>query len=133
MHKEFFFSPKSLIIDLDNGIYSLGFSGSTGKSYVAQLLGKVSEEEDNVSALVITYNQNLDINGLIKIISQKHFDIIILDRFDLYADSNLCVELYKHKDTSVILLDLKNLNNVTEFVPSVCNIELSKDSIEVAL
>ena len=67
-----------------------------------------------------------------KILSKK-WDIIMLDRFDLYFNDSILKALLEKQSESVILLDLKNNTHLQRIPSKYVELLLTENKIEVSL
>ena len=96
------------------------------------MLKAISEMDSSRSICALTYDKNLE--GIVeKKIVSKDWDIIMLDRLDLYFDNEICQALLEKQDKSIILIDIKN-NRLLQKLPSqYVELLLTEDRIEVSM
>ena len=120
----------SLKLNLENGIYSFVPINGNGKTYLYHLLNSAAQFCDNLEILTVTYSKFI-LSDLVSIIKSKKWDIILLDRFDLYysKDINYCLD--EIRNSSVILIDMKNQITLKEIISDEVSISIGEDLIEV--
>lgn len=93
-------------ISLEPGIYIFEPDSGTGKSYLCKLLHDLNKIGENVLSITLDeWEDNKD--NLINKITSNDYDVIMFDRFGLYADS--AVDAVKGIDSTkcVVLIDTK--------------------------
>jgi putative cell wall-binding protein len=113
-------------IDLPNGIYSMGTTSASGKTYMAKLLSEVTSRRD---IICISYNNYLYIDSLVNLADKLNATVIILDRYDMYCDA-FKDDIVQLKDKLIVLIDSKHGTSFDEFV-EVCFIDFNKTCLEV--
>jgi hypothetical protein len=117
---------RNLSIKLKNGIYVFPATGGTGKSFVADMLKALDLQ--NVS--VIEYNSNRDLlNSAIFDACSKKYDLVYMDRTDMYMDSNIFSKLLDISDSSTVVLDMKKRPDYTYDVLNVATIHYGKRGV----
>lgn len=127
---------KLLDIEIDikineNGIYSLGFNGASGKSYLYELMESYANTNDNETVLAFTYDKRIDNNYISESIMKFCGKYIILDRLDLYFDVGIRNALISKSEECIILIDLKNDISLRRLPIQTASIYLFKDKLEV--
>lgn len=120
---------RDIVIELEKGLYSLGGMAAEGKSYLAFVLKKISLTDNSI--LSLTYEDIKRFPRACKeVIFNPELRLIILDRFDLYHDFFYEEDLVSISEYALILYVCKSSKN--DLKKSLCcNIEMSKDKIEV--
>ena len=118
---------KKIDIDLNNGIYIFDKVSGSGKTYLFNILSKITSTTD---FLCITYTNHSFIEDLKSLCNRRNTKLLFLDRYDLYCDKFKEDIMSLSKDITVIL-DLKNIPNDIYINSSSCYIELTKDCIKV--
>lgn len=121
----------TLTLDLKPGIYSLGRQSATGKTYTLNLLKQVSAAYQEYKILAVSYNE-LTEEELIQRLSNNTYDIIMFDRYDIWGSKMIDYVLYKQKDNAIILLDVKDLNNVLFEINSLADIQINFGEVLVS-
>ena len=101
-------------ISLEKGFYLLGSDSGEGKSYAYSLLKGVEAYDSSVSVCLLSGSMSA---GEILSRLQRTYDIIFLDRGDMLEDSSVMRELLSRADESVVLLDIKNTDNLAGYYP----------------
>ena len=129
---EFQLDSMTVSIRLKPGIYRFGGESAEGKTFLLTMLKAISEMDSSRSICALTYDKNLA--GIVeKKIVSKDWDIIMLDRLDLYFDNEICQALLEKQDKSIILIDIKN-NRLLQKLPSqYVELLLTEDRIEVSM
>lgn len=114
-------------INLSPGVYIFSNESATGKSRLCKELRKNQMYGERVASY--SYEDFLLNRSLDSILASKDYDVIMLDRYDLYnGEGSSLIE--KLKDTCVILIDCKSGLNFS--VPyEFCFLNMDKDSLEV--
>lgn len=68
---------------------------------------------------------------IISYLTKNQYEIVFLDRLDLYITKELCDFLAANCHSSIYLLDIKNLNKVDGVGLKYVELVLTKDKIEV--
>lgn len=127
MNAEFLLSNLRLVIKLpDVGLCVFAPNSGTGKTYLCTLLKKMSLPE----VATVTYDSNANImNVMIEEAIKK--DVIIFDRFDMYATDELLEKIVNLSTAKLIILDYKNRN--TEFLTDyeIVNVTLTDKEMRV--
>jgi hypothetical protein len=92
-------------INVEDGIYTLGFSGASGKTYLRKLISSY-EAEGHEDVVEFTYDKKVSSDELINKISKLNTKVILLDRFDLYFDRKVLDVC--SKVSRITLIDLKS-------------------------
>ena len=127
---EFQLDNMTVSMILKPGIYRFGGESAEGKTFLLTMLKAISEMDSSRSICALTYDKNLE--GIVeKKIVSKDWDIIMLDRLDLYFE--ICQALLEKQDKSIILIDIKN-NKLLQKLPSqYVELLLTEDRIEVSM
>lgn len=123
-------NPRSVNIALKNGVYNFDNNSGLGKTYLFSLLQDVNKYQ-LANCCTITYDETQTEQDVINKLNEKKYDIIFLDRFDLYVSYDICNALGKVEDNSIIFIDLKNLNNPITVLPTTVSIVLREGIMEV--
>lgn len=126
------FNDAELNIQLNPGLYRFSGESASGKTMLLTMLRAYSQFDKSVSICAITYDENL--YGLVPTkLKSQDWDIIMLDRLDMYFDSEICKALLELCGKSVVLLDIKD-NTILQQIPTTyVNLEMEKDRIEVSV
>lgn len=118
----------TVTIDLPNGIYTFDGYSATGKTRLFRLLRDLQKQGEPI--FTFTYDDKLLFGlQLSEILGSNRFEIIMLDRYDMYKGDGF-LELEQHRKSCVVLLDCKSaLPGDIEY--EIALIETTKDSIEV--
>lgn len=83
---------KTVTVNIPDGICIAGQDSGIGKTYLFKLVNASHELGNNV--LGITYGGSTHSNGtVLSIIKSKHWDFIVVDRYDMYKSDELLKEL----------------------------------------
>ena len=96
-----------LSCDLRPGVYTLGLTGGDGKSYLCKYL-RTSNIAGNKNVIGLSYGDYVlyGIDGIIKIL-EPFYDIVMLDKLNLYLCDELLKYIESRREKTVILLDYK--------------------------
>lgn len=130
MNKVFNIHPRKVILNVQPGCYIFEPENAIGKTYLGKLITKLSELGE-LNACYITYSKSLSIKATIEELAHSNFDIVFLDRFDLYVSDDLCRHLNSTCEKTVYLMDLKDTNKIRFFSESYAEIILAADRVEV--
>jgi hypothetical protein len=101
---------------MTNGIYSYTDIGGTGKTYVADILNNLNLK----NVFVLAYDTNKNIMGAkIHEACSGNYELIYVDRSDMFLTEELFNDFVKMKDTATIILDLKGK---PEYVKGKCKV-----------
>lgn len=117
-----------LNINLTNGVYWLGYESATGKTRMKCLM-EVENEIDR-KYLYISQDDNIDELELLKS-KVEIYDIIFIDRFDMYYSKEFIDFLNLIYDSKIILLDVKDYYLLNMIKYSDAMIQLTKDGVVV--
>jgi hypothetical protein len=92
-------------INVEDGIYTLGFSGASGKTYLRKLICS-HEAEGHDDVVEFTYDKKVSSEELLGKISKIKAEVIFLDRFDLYFNKEVLEACAQN--SKVTLIDLKS-------------------------
>lgn len=115
------YTPK-VYVDLNPGVYCFPAFSATGKTYLSLLLHQLRKDErvDSYTYVDDFYPKQF--------FDRSKRDLVMLDRYDLYAGQGEH-EMWEFAKTGIVLVDCKsNLKN-TKFSP--CSIRLEKEGILV--
>lgn len=113
-------------VNLENGVYVFNDESASGKTYLLYMLNKMSNAD---SVIGFTYTDSLSNSINMEKCIGRH--IIMFDRYDMYRNKYADI-IKKLKNSSIILIDCKNLADMTLDVDlKDCIIELEENSIEV--
>lgn len=117
----------SISIDLDPGLYLFTEEASTGKSFLCRLLKRYCSYGEPVKGITATDFENK--YTLRELIGNKHYEVIMLDRYAMYP--NYDTELLEHlsKD-SIILIASKQIPNEFDDI-DICSIIFEEGSLRV--
>ena len=107
----------------------MGNEASTGKSR----LGRIFESMFNLDLPYYYYSYSHFKNGikLESILSSKEFNVVLIDRADLYIqDYNFMEEILPYSNKTIFLVDLKNIPGFFRYTKS-CEVCPSELEIEV--
>lgn len=90
-------------IDLNNGIYTLGFDGGDGKTRLHDILTGLSMIHPEI--LTLTYNRR---SNKIEDSISTEYSLIMIDRMDILINNSLCDKIKAVSDDTIILCDLKD-------------------------
>lgn len=131
---EFQLDNMTVSIMLKPGIYIYRFGGESaeGKTFLLTMLKAISEMDSSRSICALTYDKNLE--GIVeKKIVSKDWDIIMLDRLDLYFNNEICQALLEKQDESIILINIKNNKPLQKLPSRYVELLLTEDRIEVSM
>lgn len=92
-----------VVIDLEPGVYFFSSDSAIGKTYLAKLLQSRSSRQDFV---IISYNNYYMIESLSNVIERQNAKVVLLDRYDMYAES-FKNDILKYKDSVIFLIACK--------------------------
>ena len=127
---KFLYYGRSIIIDGTPGLYRCLPDSATGKTYLYTLICEISKAGDK-TAIGYTYNDYIGNVSLQSLVSSDT-KIIIVDRFDLYANEELCRLLKEYSKTKTIIMDLKHICKYV-YNPGICSIEMKEGALNVCL
>lgn len=130
MNKIFNIYPRKVILNVQPGCYVFEPESAIGKTYLGKLISKLSESGE-LNACYITYRKTLSVEKIIKKLDSGDFDIVFLDRLDLYVSGELCKYLDSTHERTTYLMDLKDTNKIRYFSESYAEISLLEDRLEV--
>lgn len=115
-------------IQLLPGIYRMGNESAIGKTRLGNIFEKMFNQDLPYYYYSYTdYKKGLRLRD---ILSLKSFDIVLIDRADLYiSDYNFMEEIINFKDV-IFLVDLKNIDGYWRFTKR-CHVKIYEDRIEV--
>lgn len=116
-------NPISIDIRLDPGVYCMGTTSGTGKTYIAKKLKEMSTV-CNVMSYTLT-----DVNKPESVLNNS-YDILMFDRADMYMTEELLDKILIDRKSKVVLLDLKHNNYKLE---DWCYVNLTEDKVIVAI
>lgn len=119
-------SDRKIIINLENGIYTMGNESATGKTYLYKMLDKLSTRKD---ILCLTFSSAELIDSITNIIKKRNVKLLVLDRYDLYA-GKFANEIISLRNDLIILLDYKQGSIFGEY-QDICTLELTETTLEV--
>lgn len=116
-----------IVINLNNGIYVFDNESATGKTRLCKLFREYQAYGEKVASY--TYNDKLLGMPISEILVPNKYEVILLDRYDLYEGygKELINECAK---STIILVDCKDKFTVTN-EEDWCSIDLKPDKIEV--
>ncbi len=101
------YSGRIVDIDVEDGVYILNDSGSSGKSYLKHILSNLNALGEKVYAL--DYKPGMGEEYYLSDISHvNNMEVILLDRFDLYGTNRIVSEAAKHAKR--VLVDWKDVD-----------------------
>ena len=114
-------------IELEPGIYVFDNQSATGKTRLAKLFSKYQAYGEPVASY--TYNDKLKGLSLLDLLKNNKYEVILLDRYDLY-NGEYTDAIEKYSKEAVVLIDCKSeLKNIAD--DDWCNIVMAEDRIEV--
>lgn len=130
LEREYLVYPHKVLLSLsDYGIYTLGGQGATGKTYLRKQLQKLQNRGESVFAFISS--KPVDLQRVLPVNTSK-IEIVLLDRFDLYANDDNISFLQDLAEKVVILIDSKSECVLRKLrVKGCCNITLEEDCIRV--
>lgn len=131
MNKKFEIRPRAVHVNLENGYYFLGFDGGVGKTYLYNLLSKLGEA-GKLKFCGISYHKAQEEDEILKKMRAEKYELIFLDRFDLYVTYEICKEVERLENSTIILLGIKDLNKLYEIFPLNAFVEIKEDVVEVS-
>jgi len=132
MNRVFNMRPRSVSFNIKKGCYYFEQESAIGKTYLGEILKKLNAAGE-LSACVITYDKELTSMDIINSMSKKDYDIIFLDRLDMYISKEISDYLFQNGDKTTYFLDLKDLNKLGGLFPGCIEIIWKKDRIEVSV
>lgn len=114
-------------IDLSPGIWCLPSDSAIGKTRLSVLLTKLAIA--GLPVLSYTYSDTYTGRDLETLLSQKPYELIMLDRYDKYLNMSIN-KLIECAETAVILVDCKRSNKLVYF--DGCTLWMDKGIIEVS-
>ncbi len=120
-----------LEIDAQPGVYSLGQNSGTGKTYLFNLLKQLRSAYQELKILVASYGDFTE-EELINRLTSNKYDIIMMDRYEIWSSELLDYFLYKQKGDAVIMLDVKDLNNVILEINGKLDIKIIPGEVKVS-
>lgn len=115
-------------INLESGIYVFDNESATGKTRLAKMLAEYQAYGEPV--ISYTYNDYLKGISLNNMIKNKKYEVIMLDRYDLYNGEYSDIIREFSKDT-IVLMDCKSeVKNIED--DDWCDITMTADCIEVS-
>ena len=127
---KFSYYGRSIIIDGTPGVYRCLSDSATGKTYLYTLVHEISKTGDK-TAVGYTYSDYVENVSLQSLVADDT-KIIIVDRFDLYANEELCELLKEYSKTKIIIMDLKRISKYI-YNPGICSIEMKEGALNVCL
>jgi hypothetical protein len=116
-----------IFVKLDPGIYVFDNQSATGKTRLADLLSKFNAYGEPVASY--TYNDKLKGLTLEQMLGDRKYDVILLDRYDMYNGEYTDI-IEKYSKSGVVLIDCKSeLKNIED--DDWCMITMDSDRIEV--
>ena len=102
--KEYTIYGVKINIALEHGVWKLSDESAIGKSYLCSLLKDL--RRTGIPVFGYTYNDIVDGIDLASNLVKDKYEVILLDRYDLYQD--LCrPEIFSCAKNSIILVDYK--------------------------
>lgn len=96
---------KSININLNDGAYLLDGKGADGKTFMCKILK--SAQDVGYHVCVLTYDCMFNVQHYIEYIRAcSNYDLIFLDRFDLYEDVRIIEEA--KQNAKIVLVDWKS-------------------------
>lgn len=123
--------PYSLKIDLEPGVYAFNRESGIGKTFVFQLLKQVSQAYQEKRVLAASYMEYTE-NELINRLMSNMYDIIMFDRYEMWATPELDSCLQRQRDAAIILLDVKDLNSIILDISMLAGILISEGEVTVS-
>lgn len=111
-------------IELDKGIYLFSSYSATGKSYLLFLLKAIKSNQRLLTYDSDDYDNGIDLG---KLLESTDYDLVIIDRYDLYLDKFI-KEIKEAGKHSIVLIDSKQ-GLLIDY--DTCDILLERDSITV--
>ena len=111
-------------IDLRNGTYAFDSDSATGKTFLYKLLSAYSQLNDKV--LTSTYTDNKD--GLGHKLSLLSDGLVMIDRYDMFCNNDLSLELFSAGKNNIVLIDIKEWNRLP-ICPCMAEIELREEGV----
>lgn len=87
------------------GVYILGETGGTGKSFLYKL-SKIAGEIGAASILSMTYDSSKSTKDYIYALTQAP-QVIVIDRYDLFSTREITDTLIKLGSSKIVLIDVK--------------------------
>lgn len=117
---------RKVSIDLEPGLYDIYSASATGKTLLLKMIKSIGDEKK----LAVTYHDILMGLDLERVI-EKHPELLMLDRFDLYDGNIEALEKLKKMDC-VTLVDYKTQRKFCDF-DDTCFMTLTEECLEVSL
>lgn len=111
-------------IELDKGIYLFSSYSATGKSYLLFLIKAIKSNQRLLTYDSDDYDNGIDLG---KLLESTDYDLVIIDRYDLYLDKFI-KEIKEAGKHSIVLIDSKQ-GLLIDY--DTCDILLERDSITV--
>ena len=116
-----------IVINLDKGIYVFDNESATGKTRLCKILREYQAYGERVASY--TYNDKLLGIPIEEILVPEKYEVILLDRYDLYEGYGKEL-INKCAKNTIVLVDCKDKFTVTN-EEDWCSIELKPHKIEV--
>jgi hypothetical protein len=116
-----------VVIDLEPGVYFFSSDSAIGKTYLAKLLQSRSSRQDFV---IISYNNYYMIESLSNVIERQNAKVVLLDRYDMYAES-FKNDILKYKDSVIFLIACKRGSTLMAGAYE-CSLEFSEGCMKVS-
>ena len=98
--------PYGTKIELNNGFYVFNGEAASGKTLLCSIID-VARKNNLVKSLVLSYDISLKESDIINRIREDKYDIIIVDRFDMYISENICKALVEVRYLWLYILGLR--------------------------
>lgn len=98
-------SEPRVTLDIQPGAYVLGETSGEGKSYLAEILD--GARRAGFTKVISITKSDIDLGFKIQSLIDTEFDVLMLDRYDLYEGEEIA-DIIENHPNSYILLDCKH-------------------------
>lgn len=119
----------NIIIDKDPGIYIFAAESGIGKTYMYKLFNNIISFGENVFAY--SYVDECKYRNLETMLKNKKYDVILIDRYDLYYNEEYNKLFEEASKDSIVLVDLKDNDKFISKKEQVCLMDFTEDTIKV--
>ena len=127
---EFSYYGRVVRIDDTPGLYRCLPASASGKTYLYTLICEMVKA-GNKTAIGYTYSDYVESVPLQSLVANDT-KIIVIDRFDLYANEGICELLKEYGKTKTVIMDLKNICKYI-YNPGICVIKMKEGALDVYL
>jgi len=117
-------------IELPFGIHATEDDSAMGKTYLAKLL-QASVATGNMNYLVVTYFTGITSDFVVKLLRERSYSFVMMDRLDLYLSEDIARVLVDIRKNTCIFVDLKNWNLTKVFCPNLVDFEFTERGIRL--